>query len=95
VIKSFGDSLTEDLFHGRTSAPSRKLGAAVAKIALRKLDMINAAKTLRDLEVPPGNRLDALKGNLRGSFSIRVNDQFRIVFRWDERARDVRVIDYH
>ena len=95
MIKSFGDPLTEDLFHGRTSAPARKLGAAVAKIALRKLDMINAAKTLRDLEVPPGNRLEALKGNLRGSFSIRVNDQFRIVFRWDEGARDVRVFDYH
>jgi proteic killer suppression protein len=95
VIKSFGDRTTEDVFHGRVSARARKIGADVLRVALRKLDMLNAAKNLRDLEVPPGNRLEALKGELRGSFSIRINDQFRVVFRWDDGAHDVRITDYH
>ena len=66
------------------------------RTALRKLDMLAAAMTLEDLRVPPGNRLEALKGDLAGEHSIRVNDQWRIVFRWTPRGpSDVRLIDYH
>ena len=65
-------------------------------VALRKLDMLNAAHTLDDLKVPPGNRLEALKGPLRGKHSIRVNDQWRVVFRWDDGgSHEVVVKDYH
>jgi proteic killer suppression protein len=65
-------------------------------VALRKLDLLNAAYTLDDLKVPPGNRLEALKGALKGKHSIRVNDQWRIVFRWDDGgAHEVVVTDYH
>jgi toxin HigB-1 len=64
--------------------------------ALRKLDVLNAAQNLSDLRSPPGNRLQALIGSLAGSHSIRINDQWRIVFRWhDSNAHDVRIIDYH
>lgn len=63
---------------------------------MRKLDIIQAANVLEDLRVPPGNRLEALKGDLRRSHSIRVNDQWRVVFRWESgEAHDVRVVDYH
>jgi proteic killer suppression protein len=68
----------------------------VTRAALRKLDQINAATRLEDLRSPPGNRLEALRGDLRGLHGIRVNDQWRIVFRWSgEEARDVRLTDYH
>ena len=66
------------------------------RAALRKLLILDAAARIEDLRVPPGNRLEALRGNLRGFHSIRVNDQWRIVFRWaDGNASDVRIIDYH
>jgi proteic killer suppression protein len=65
-------------------------------VAQRKLDMLNAAHALADLRSPPGNRLEALRGDWRGFHSIRINEQWRIVFRWAEsQAHDVRVIDYH
>jgi proteic killer suppression protein len=67
----------------------------VAAVARRKLDMVNAARDLADLRVPPANRLEALSGDLNGLHSIRVNDQYRIVFRWDGGAHDVRFTDYH
>ena len=68
----------------------------VARIVGRKLDMLNYAADLRDLRSPPGNRLEALKGNWRGFHSIRVNDQWRVVFRWSESGpEDVDVVDYH
>jgi proteic killer suppression protein len=74
----------------------RSLPADVVAVALRKLDMINAARVLRDLRSPPGNRLEALRSDWRGFHSIRVNEQWRIVFRWsDAQAHDVRLIDYH
>jgi proteic killer suppression protein len=66
----------------------------VAKVALRKLDVINAAHVLDDLRVPPGNRLEALKGNMAGRHSIRINQQWRIVFRWDNGAHEVKILDY-
>ena len=96
VIKSFRDSATEDLFNGLASREARKIPQTIWNVARRKLDMINAAHGLQDLRVPPANRLEALKGDLRGFFSIRINDQFRVVFRWDDgNAQEVRIVDYH
>ncbi len=96
MIASFGDAATEDLFNGEGSARVRKFGRDVRKAAVRKLDMLNAANNLDDLRVPPGNRLEALKGDLAGHHSVRVNDQWRLVFRWqDGFVHDVRLTDYH
>lgn len=96
MIRSFGDRTTEDLFHGRMSAAVRRLSPALRRAAARKLDMIEAAADLLDLRAPPGNRLEALSGNLSGMHSIRVNDQWRLVFRWQNgAAEDVRFTDYH
>jgi len=96
VIASFGDRATEDVYHGRKSKASRRLPTSVAVSAFRKLDMINAAQALQDLTSPPGNRLEALRGDLRGYHSIRINDQWRIVFRWAAgEAHGVRITDYH
>jgi proteic killer suppression protein len=96
VIVSFGDRRTEELYHGLRSARVRRFPADVLRVALRKLDMINAARSLRDLRSPPANRLEALRGDLAGLHSIRVNDQWRVVFRWaDDSAHEVRLMDYH
>lgn len=93
VITSFADRRTEELF-GREHV--KGLSAEVRRGALRKLLILDAAARIEDLRVPPGNRLEALRGSLRGFHSIRVNDQWRIVFRWSEgNASDVRIIDYH
>jgi proteic killer suppression protein len=90
--QSFSDKETASLFH---SGHSRKF-SGIERIALRKLDMINAAVTVETLKVPPGNRLEALKGNRQGQYSVRVNDQWRICFRWEGRdAYDVEIVDYH
>ena len=93
MIRSFGDARTRRLYDGE-----RVKGFApdVLRTAWRKLDMLNNAHTLDDLRIPPGNRLEALKGAMRGLYSIRVNDQWRIVFHWGEGgAEDVRITDYH
>ena len=96
MIVSFGDSLTADLYHGTRTARTRRVPADVMAVAVRKLDMVNAAAKLEDLRVPPGNRLEALKGDLQGLHSIRANDQWRIVFRWAEGGvQAVRFTDYH
>lgn len=93
MIASFADTETERLYHGRRS---RRLPPDVQQRALRKLVMLHAATSLRDLRSPPGNRLEALAGSRHGQHSIRVNDQFRICFRWDGGdAFDVEVTDYH
>ena len=85
-----------DTYHGVRSARVRRFPRDVVASALRKLDMVNSARQLSDLRSPPGNRLEALRGDLAGSHSIRVNDQWRVVFRWAEgQAHDVRVSDYH
>ena len=96
MIMDFGDETTEGVFHGENTKAARRLPESIWKTACRKLDMLNAAHELRDVAVPPGNRLEALRGNLTGRHSIRINDQFRIVFRWkDGNAHEVRITDYH
>ena len=90
---SFADHRTEALFH-RTTA--KGLPVDLQRIALRKLVMLDAAVRLDDLRVPPGNRLKLLQGRLRGLHAIRVNDQWRVCFRWQNGdAFDVQLIDYH
>ena len=93
MIKSFGNSLAEDLFcEGKSKRFSREL----APRAVRKLDMIDAALRVEDLLVPPGNRLHSLRGSRMGQYSISINDQWRICFRFEEgNAYDVEVCDYH
>ena len=96
MIASFGDESTEDIFNGENTKAARRISVEVWKTASRKLDMLNAAHELRDLMIPPGNRLESLRGTLAGKQSIRINDQFRIVFRWkDGNAHEVRITDYH
>ena len=96
MISSFGDKRTDDLFHGRNSAAVRRLSTDVRTAVLRKLDLIQAAVKLIDLRSPQGNRLEALSGDLRGFYSICVNSQWRIIFRWEsEKAREVKLVDYH
>lgn len=96
MIVGFSDETTEDVFHGDNTKAARRIPTVIWNTACRKLDMLNAAHELRDLMVPPGNRLEALHGDLAGHHSIRINDQFRIVFRWkDGNAHDVRIRDYH
>lgn len=96
MIVSFGDAATEDLFHGRATSRVKRLPTDVTRVALRKLDQLNAATKLDDLRSPPGNRLEALRGDLRGFHSVRVNDPWRLVFRWQgEEASQVRLTDYH
>jgi toxin HigB-1 len=96
VIASFGDDATADLFHGNASARVRRFPADIRPRAVRKLDLLNAAGDVKDLRAPPANRLEKLGGSLAGFWSIRVNDQWRIVFRWNEgSALDVRLTDYH
>ncbi len=93
MIASFGDKETEKLF---ITGKSNKFPSTLIKIALRKLDYLNRAKSLRDLEAPPGNRLEALKGELKGKCSIRINNQYRIVFVFHKTdASEVVVTDYH
>lgn len=96
MIVSFGDEATADLYHGRRTSRTRRFPHDILGRALRKLDVLNGAHELVDLRSPPGNRLEALKGDWADYYSIRVNDQWRLVFRWDERnAHDVRLTDYH
>lgn len=96
MIISFGDKTTEDIYNGVNSKDARKLPQNIHFVAIRKLDMINAAKCLDDLKSPSGNRLEHLKGNYAGFCSIRINDQFRIVFRMlRSDTYNVSITDYH
>ena len=93
MIKSFIDFEAEQIFKGFRS---RKLPTEIQNTSRRKLRMIDNAEIYEDLRIPPGNNLEQLKGNLEGYSSIRINDQWRIVFRWKEGgAYEVRIIDYH
>jgi len=92
AILSFKCHDTRDLFAGKRI----KRFVNFEAVAMRKLAMLNRAAKLGDLRVPPGNRLEALRGNRAGQFSIRVNDQFRICFKWtSDGPRDVEIVDYH
>ena len=91
MIKTFRCAETESLFNG---ARVRRF-VNIESVARRKLEMVAAAKKLEDLRSPPGNRLEALKGDRAGQHSIRVNDQFRVCFRWNDGAENVEIVDYH
>ena len=92
MIRSFRDPETEHLFHRNVS----QRWSAIGRVALRRLRLIHNAASLMDLRVPPGNRLETLKGDRAGAYSIRINGQYRICFRWkDGDAYDVEVTDYH
>jgi plasmid maintenance system killer protein len=94
MIKSFRDKATSDLFHGNSSSKVRKLPTQILDSAIYKLDILNAATTLDDLRSHPGNRLEVLRGDYEGYHSIRINAQWRIIFRWqDSSAYDVAIID--
>jgi proteic killer suppression protein len=96
VIRSFGNRLAEDLFHDRVTGATRRFPPDLKRAAQRKLQYLNAAVRLHDLAVPPGNRLEGLRGDRRGFHAIRINDQWRIVFRWDDDGvSGVEVTDYH
>ena len=93
MIENFGDSATESIYRGLRV---RGLPGVIQERARRKLRMINQARIVEDLQVPPGNRLEQLKGNLNGFWSIRINQQWRVIFRWQDGSKhDVRIIDYH
>ena len=91
MIRSFRCRDTEALANDH---PVRRF-AAIERVARRKLEMLAVAARLDDLKVPPGNRLEPLKGNRRGQYSIRINDQWRLCFRWTDGAEDVEIADYH
>jgi len=93
MILSFHDRATQEIWAGR---PSRRLPSNIQTVARRKLRMLNNAKVLDDLRIPPANRLEALKGKRKGQYSIRINDQWRICFTWsDGSASNVEIVDYH
>jgi toxin HigB-1 len=97
MIASFGNIATEDIFDGQNSTTARRaLPRALWKIAFRELDQLNTAISLEDLRVPPGNKLEALQGDRRGQYSIRINEKYRICFIWKETdAENVEIVDYH
>ena len=95
MIRTFGDKRTGDVYHGNANREVQWLDAALVKAITRKLDRLNAASQIMDLRAPPGNRLEALAGDLAGWFSIRVNDQWRLIFRWSDGPTDVKLTDYH
>jgi toxin HigB-1 len=93
MIVGFADKRTVDIWRGLVQ---RRLPTDIQAAALRKLRLLNQAKALSDMAVPPGNRLEALKGGRKGQYSIRINGQWRICFRWNEgNASDVEIVDYH
>jgi proteic killer suppression protein len=93
VIKSFADRETERLF---SRQPVRRFPTTLHRAMLKKLVIVHGASSLDDLKIPPGNRLEKLRGDRSGQHSIRVNDQWRVCFRWSEgNAHDVEIVDYH
>ena len=96
MIQNFKDDGTEDIFNGLSTRKALKIPKEIWPVVRRKLDMLNTAHELIDLRVPPGNKLEKLGGRLTGFHSIRVNDQYRIIFKWlGHDAEDVLVTDYH
>ncbi len=96
MIESFANQLAEDLFYDRVSRKTRSFPPELRRAARRKLIYLHDAAEMKDLRAPPGNRLEALTGDRKGYFSIRINDQWRVVFRWQRgQALNVEVVDYH
>ena len=93
MIRSFKDKDTEAIFNGKFV---RRIPQSIAPLADRKLNQVHAAGSLDDLRIPPGNRLEALKGDRKGQHSIRINEQWRICFRWTQAGpKAVEIVDYH
>jgi proteic killer suppression protein len=96
VIESFGNTLAEDLFEDKNSKATKAFPPELRRAARRKLQYVHEAADLRDLKSPPGNRLEGLKGDFKGFHSIRINDQWRVVFRWSGgNAFNVQIVDHH
>ena len=97
MIQLFKAAGVEDIFNGKNTAAARKIcPEKLWKIVSRKLDQLDSIGSLQDLRIPPGNHLEALSGNRKGQYSIRVNDQYRICFIWTEQGPDkVEIVDYH
>ena len=97
MIESFKNIGTEDIFNGKNTKEARKLcPRSIWKIAFRKLDQLDSVTTLEELRIPPGNMLEALKGKRKEEFSIRINEQYRICFKWSETGpKSVEITDYH
>jgi proteic killer suppression protein len=97
MIISFKNQATEDLFNGENTKNARKTcPQSLWRVASRKLDQLDSVQTLEELKVPPGNRLESLVGNRKGEYSIRINEQYRICFKWtDAGPNEVEITDYH
>ena len=96
MISSFGDATTADIYHGSDSKAARGIGRELWGRLQQKLDLLNACTSIEDLRVPPSNRLEKLRGDLAGFYSIRVNQQYRIVFKFaNGKCEEVRCTDYH
>ena len=96
MIRGFGNQLAEDLYYDRRTKATRSFPPELRRIARRKILFLHEAAELRDLRSPPGNKLEALRGNWNGFHSIRINDQWRVVFVWKgSDAYEVEVVDYH
>jgi proteic killer suppression protein len=97
MIHSFQDDATEDIFNGINSPAARRAcPQQLWRVAARKLDQLDSVESLDELRLPPGNRLEALKGDRQGQYSIRINEQYRICFLWKENGPlDVEIVDYH
>ena len=96
MIQSFADKTTADVFQERNTKDARRIPRELWRVVQRKLKMLDVAVRINDLESPSGNRLEALKGQMRGRYSIRVNEQYRVTFRWEDgHADEVAVEDYH
>jgi toxin HigB-1 len=97
MIVSFNDEGTEDVFNGKNTKAARKTcPESLWKVAARKLDQLDSVTALNELRIPPGNRLEALTGDRKGQYSLRINDQYRICFAWSALGPDkIEIVDYH
>ena len=96
MIRSFKNSGTGDIFNGEVTKAARKTcPETLWNVATRKLDQLDSAESLNDLKVPPANRLEGLKGDRKGQYSVRINNRYRICFFWTDAPEEVEIVDYH
>jgi proteic killer suppression protein len=97
MISSFKNQATEDIFNGLKTKDARKIcPASLWRVVARKLDQLDSVQSLDELKIPPGNRFEALAGDRKGEYSIRINEQYRICFKWQENGPcEVEIVDYH